>query len=159
MRVLCCTARSGLHRGSRRGSNPLWESGDQMSQTPEADGFTVPEDSSERCLWMQSMTGLMLMTRVRQSVITDLPADLGDVARAAACKAVDDTLYSLMMLVDGIFAPVRDTAGKIGFEVDLVGRLVEPETGRVLHTESLHDGEGACAWLVGWLEGDYEDLL
>ncbi len=108
---------------------------------------------------MQSMTGLMLMTRVRQSVITDLPADLGDVARAAACKAVDDTLYSLMMLVDGIFAPVRDTAGKIGFEVDLVGRLVEPETGRVLHTESLHDGEGACTWLVGWLEGDYGDLL
>ena len=129
-----------------------------MSQTPEADGFTVPEDPQERSLWMQEMTGLMLMSRVRESVINDLPDDLSDVARAAACKAVDDTLYSLMMLVDGIFAPVRDVTGKIDFDVDLVGKLVEPGTGRVLHTESLHDGEGACAWLAGWLEGDYGDL-
>lgn len=129
-----------------------------MTQSPETEGFTVPEDPQERSLWMQEMTGLMQMTRVRQSVINDLPDDLSAVARAAACKAVDDTLYSLMMLVDGIFAPVRDAADKIGFDVDIVGKLVEPGTGRVLHTESLHDGEGACTWLVGWLEDDYGDL-
>ena len=63
-----------------------------MTQSPETEGFTVPEDPQERSLWMQEMTGLMLMTRVRQSVINDLPDDLSAVARAAACKAVDDTL-------------------------------------------------------------------
>ncbi|MDO5084557.1 hypothetical protein EII34_02495 [Arachnia propionica] len=108
---------------------------------------------------MQHRTGLLLMTEVRQRVIDDLPDDLGDETRAAACKAVDDTLHSLMMLVEGVVGSPGDESGGIDFEVDLVGQLVDSETGQVLHTESLRDGDGACMGLAGWLEGDYGDLL
>ena len=130
-----------------------------MSQPLARTGFTVPEEPRERSLWVQHRTGLLLMTEVRQRVIDDLPADLSDETRAVACKAVDDTLYCLMMLVEGVVAPARDASGGIDFEVDLVGRLVDSGTGEVLHTESLRDGDGACMGLTGWLEGDYGDLL
>lgn len=130
-----------------------------MGQIPETDGFTVPEQPRERSLWMQHMTGALLMTEVRQRVLDELPADLSEETRAVACKAVDDTLYCLMMLVEGVVAPACDASGGIDFEVDLVGRLVDSGTGKVLHTESLRDGDGACMGLTGWLEGDYGDLL
>ncbi|MDO5065870.1 MAG: hypothetical protein Q4D96_01135 [Propionibacteriaceae bacterium] len=104
------------------------------------------------------MTGFLLMTEVRQRVIDDLPDDLDDETRAATCKTVDHTFHSLMMLVEGIVDSPRDETGGIDFEVDLVGKLVDSETGEVLHTESLRDGDGACMGLAGWLEGDYGDL-
>lgn len=133
--------------------------GCRMSHIPKPDGFTIPQDPDDRSLWMQQMIGYLLMTDVRQRVISELPSDLSEEARAAPSKAVDSTLYCLTMLVDGIFAPLTDETDGINFDVDLVGKLVDNQTGRVLHTESLHDGDGACGWMVGWFEGDYAGVL
>lgn len=115
----------------------------------------IPADPGFRSVWLQNMVGRELMTHVRQRTRDELPPDLSAEAREAALRAVDEALYSLTMLVDGIFAPTRDETGRIQFQVDLVGRLQDVETGEVLHAESLHDGDGACGWMAGWLEGDF----
>lgn len=114
----------------------------------------LPSDTRARELWLQHAIGVELMRRMRQYALDRIPAAASEDARQVAVRAVDDTLYGLMQLVDGFAPPLQNDAHKLF--VDVVGRLVDVATGKVVAAQSLHDGDGACMGVHLWLDRAFE---
>jgi hypothetical protein len=62
----------------------------------------VPEGSRERELWIQHAAGFILWEDVRGYARERLPATLDSGCRAVAETAIDDAIYGLMIVIDGV---------------------------------------------------------
>ena len=91
-------------------------------------GFVLglpPSSQRRRELWLQHAAGFILFEDVRNYAIERLDRALDATARAAALKAIDDAVYGLMMVIDGV-------SGGLGNAEHLCD---------VRHTADLDDGE------------------
>jgi len=115
----------------------------------------APQEPRARELWLQHAVGHMLLTQVGGYAEQQMAKGLSTGEREAAVKAIHDTLYGLMMLIDGVSAPIRGN----GHEVRLrfLAELIRPEMGdEVLSSFDLfEDGDGMCMGFHGWLAGDF----
>ena len=61
-----------------------------------------PTSQRERALWLQNVAGFILFEDVRGYAIEGIDPGLDESGRSAALKAIDDALYGLMMVIDGV---------------------------------------------------------
>jgi hypothetical protein len=74
----------------------------------------------------------------------------------AAKKGIDDAVYGLMMVIDGVSGGIANANHKVF--IDFVVRLatVEQSTRDDLLSEvDLRQGDGMCMGYHGWLDGDF----
>ena len=69
----------------------------------------LPTSERRRELWLQHAAGFICFRDMRGYAIEKIDPGLDDKARAAALKAIDDTVYGLMMVVDGVSGGLRNT--------------------------------------------------
>ena len=116
---------------------------------------TPPEDSRARELWLQHAAGRILFEDVRDYARKKIDASLEANARAAAERAIDDALYGVMMILDG----VSGTLSNETHEVDLaVTARLSRRTGaapEVLTEVALRDGDGMCMAFHDWREKNF----
>ena len=74
-------------------------------------------------------------------------------ARAAAEKGINDALYGLMMVIDGVSGTLANQVQHI--ELNVQARLVDSQRSNVVAAIDLKDGDGMCMGYHGWLEGDF----
>ncbi|HJT35307.1 MAG TPA: hypothetical protein VJ783_24995, partial [Pirellulales bacterium] len=89
-------------------------------------------------------------------VMQQIDPALPDEARAAAQKGIDDAVYGLMMVVDGVSGGIRNASRML--YVDFVVRFAESGDSagaRLLSEVDLRQGDGMCMGYHGWLEGDF----
>jgi hypothetical protein len=81
------------------------------------------------------------------SIDPEAPAD----ARRQAERAVDRTMYALMMLIDGVSGGIANAerAVRVRFFVEV------REGARVTHSLDLGEGDGMCMGFHGWRDGDF----
>ena len=109
-----------------------------------------PADPGEAEVWLQHAAGFILWEDVRAYAAQRLDTSLDAKAKAAALKAVDDALYGLMMIVDGVSGRLR--GGDHEVTLRLVARLKHGAASKQL---DLRDGDGMCMGYHGWREGDF----
>jgi hypothetical protein len=114
--------------------------------------------SNERALelWLQHAAGLILVEDVRSYAFSQVDPSLSEEARAAARKAIDDALYGLMMVIDGVSGSLRSREHSVELSVRV--KLSDCD-GVVLSDQDLREGDGMCMGYHGWLAGDYGDHL
>lgn len=113
----------------------------------------LPDNPRERSLWMQHGVGYLLMRDIREAMHKEIERDVEPKYRQVAQSVVDDTIYRMCMLVEGIGPPLKN--GSHTLSVDLVGRLIENATGEVLAEQSMRDGDGITVGFHGWIEGEF----
>ena len=116
---------------------------------------TIPSDPRGRELWLQHLAGFILFQDVRDYAREQIPKDATPAQQRAAEEAIDNTLYGLMMVADGVTGQVVNE--QHGVRVRLRVELVERESKRIVESLDLFDGDGACMGFHGWLEGDFGD--
>lgn len=89
---------------------------------------------------------------MRGYALDQLDPGLDDVARAAAEKAINDALYGMMMVADGVTGCLRGPDHRVDVRIHV--RLLMGE-GAVFEDLDLFDGDGVCKGYHGWLEGDF----
>ncbi len=105
---------------------------------------------------MQHCAGFILFRDVRDYAIRAMDAGLSEDARAAAVKAIDDALYGMMMVADGVTGSLRNNAHSVRVHVSV--QLLEGR--KVVQSLDLADGDGACMGFHGWKDGDFgEDAV
>ena len=82
-----------------------------------------------------------------------LPESLSASERAAAIAAIDDALYGLMMVADGVTGGLRNDRYDVAVTVHARLR----RDGEVLSEMDLAGGDGMCMGFHGWLAGDFGD--
>jgi hypothetical protein len=114
-----------------------------------------PKSGRDLELWLQHGVGFILFEDVRRYALKQIDPSLDDAVQAAARKAIDDALYGLMMVLDGVTGALQSTEHRLDLQV--LARLTtrSPDgTDRVAKLD-LAEGDGLCMGYHGWLEGDF----
>lgn len=112
-----------------------------------------PTESRALHLWVQHGAGRILFEDVRGYARERLDEGLSAEARAAALKAIDDTMYGLMMVIDGVTGTIPGDGRALSLRA--VVRLEQDDRDPRLYELDLFEGDGMCMGYHGWLEDDY----
>lgn len=112
-----------------------------------------PSEQRALELWLQHAAGRILFEDVRAYAIERIDRALSAEARAATLKGIDDALYGLMMVLDGVAGALTNEKQRV--ELTTHVRLVNREPQTVVAEFALNAGDGMCMGYHGWLEGDY----
>ena len=115
-----------------------------------------PPESRARELWLQHAAGFIVFEDVRRYAMERIDPALPDETRAAVKKGIDDAVYGLMMVIDGVTGGISNASCTVSIE--FIARLVargDSEDGGVLSEIDLRNGDGMCMGYHGWCEGDF----
>jgi hypothetical protein len=115
-----------------------------------------PKDPRARELWLQHAAGFILFQDSRAYAIDQIDPRLDAKARAAVVKGIDDALYGLMMIVDGVSGQLSNDSDEVSITM-LVRRARKALSGApaVLEELDLQKGDGMCLGIHGWRDGDF----
>ena len=107
-------------------------------------------------LWLQHAAGFIIFEDARRYALDQLDAGLSTEARVAAEKSVDDAIYGVMMILDGVTGSLSNARESV--ELQVVVKLVDRDPNASVPVKAqvdLADGDGMCLGYHGWLEGDF----
>jgi hypothetical protein len=113
----------------------------------------LPISERRRDLWIQHAIGFILFEDVRAWAIKNLDPNLDATARAAALKAINDAVYGLMMVIDGVAGGLRNSEYLVHLQTKACLRRID--SGEITYSLDLAGGDGFCMGYHGWLEGDF----
>ena len=116
----------------------------------------LPESERARELWLQHAVGFILFEDIRRYAVDRIDPHLSPEVRAVVQKGIDDAVYGLMMVIDGVSGALSNDSDRV--ELSVVARHVRnKETGEatVINELNLADGDGMCMGYHGWLKGNF----
>jgi len=113
---------------------------------------TPPDVPRHRELWLQHAIGFMLFEDMRKFAIERIDPDLSTEARAAAEKAIYDTIYGLMMVIDGVSGWLSSPTHRV--RMQFVAQLLN-QSDDIEFQLDLEKSDGFCMGFHGWNEGDF----
>jgi hypothetical protein len=104
---------------------------------------------------MGHLFGKTLMSNVKEHAKEKINSNCSVEERLAAEKAISDTLYGFMMLLDGVIDSSIDK--EHGVEFALIARVFDQNTREYLEEiELAPDGDGLCMGIHMWEDGEFE---
>ena len=116
-----------------------------------------PQQARALELWLQHAAGRILFEDVRAYATEKIDPTLPEETRLAVQKGIDDAMYGLMMVIDGVSGVLK--SGPQSVELSVTARLVNREPPAIAAELDLRDGDGMCMGYHGWLDGDYGDNI
>ena len=104
-------------------------------------------------LWLQHAAGFRLFEQMRNYARHEIDPMLDITARNAAEKAIDDTLYGLMQLIEGIPAAFQNDTHRL--DLELFVRLSRRSDGAEVARMNLAESDGLCMGYHMWRQGDF----
>jgi hypothetical protein len=112
-----------------------------------------PSDPRMRELWLQHTAGFILFQDMRGYALQQIEASLSPEARKAAEKGINDAVYGLMMILDGVTGSLQNDSMFV--QLRTTAQLVDIQSEQVVEAIDLFDGDGMCMGYHGWVAGDY----
>ena len=116
-----------------------------------------PPPHQERALelWLQHAAGRILFEDVRAYALERIDPALSAETRAAIQKGIDDAMYGLMMVINGVSGSLSNDFQSV--QLSVIARLVNHRPPGIAAELDLSDGDGMCMGYHSWLEGDFGD--
>ncbi len=111
----------------------------------------VPTDPRQLELWLQHAAGFILFEDVRRYALARLDPTLDDATRSLVKRAVNDAVYGLMMILDGVSGSLRNDEDAVDLTMNV--RLRRRDT--VIAEMDLQEGDGMCMGYHRWVAGDF----
>lgn len=114
-----------------------------------------PTDEHARWIKMGHFFGKTLMDNVKGYAKKNINSNCSVEERLAAEKAISDTLYGFMMLLDGVIDSSIDKDHRVEFA--LIARVFDQNTREYLEEiELAPDGDGLCMGIHMWEDGEFK---
>jgi hypothetical protein len=86
---------------------------------------------------------------------------LEDSVRAETIKGINNAIYGLMMILDGVSGKLKSPDLTVSLETKVVlSKKDDYGEDLIIHEVNLREGEGMCMGYHKWLEGDFgKDLV
>ncbi len=114
-----------------------------------------PENGRGRQLWLQHAAGFIIFQDARNYAISQIPEQVDTATRLKIVEGIDDVVYGLMMIFDGVSGSLRNAE----YEVALRGIVQLVRNGdhqdRVIESLDLFDGDGMCIGYHAWHRGAF----
>jgi hypothetical protein len=128
-----------------------------MNRYPVVSYEFWPEDPRDRELEAENTFGMHLFMHVRDAALERIPAGLSAECRLAAARAIDDTIYQMLALLDGV--PGRAVGPEAVAEYVLSVHLKRRGSNSVETFGLAPGGDGLCMGFAGWREGKFGDRI
>ena len=115
-----------------------------------------PSKPRELELWLQHAAGFILFEDMRQYAIQQIDPGLSADAQAAARKGIDDAVYGLMMILDGVTGALSNPQYRVNLRTNV--ELTDCNSQRTISDVDLADGDGMCMGYHGWRDGDFGEV-
>jgi len=116
-----------------------------------------PESKRARELWLQHAVGFIVFEDIRRYALDKIDPHLAPEVHQAVQKGIDDAVYGLMMVIDGVTGALSNDSERV--ELSVVARHVMKDkqgvSGAVINELDLASGDGMCMGYHGWLKGDF----
>jgi hypothetical protein len=112
----------------------------------------APSPDRHRELWLQQAAGFILFEDMRGYAIEQLDPGLDETARKAALKAIDDTVYGLVMVLDGVSGSLSNAEHSVRLQAKV---CLESKSDGLIASVDLFHGDGMCMGFHFWREGDF----
>jgi hypothetical protein len=117
-----------------------------------------PRDERSLELWLQHAAGRILFEDVRGYALQQVDPNLSAEARASVEKAINDAVYGMMMVIDGVSGALTNDEQAV--ELSVIVRLLNRKSREATAQLDLREGDGMCMGYHGWVEDDYgKDLV
>lgn len=115
-----------------------------------------PKEERARELWLQHAAGYIIFKDVRDYAINLIPKNVDESTRELMIKSIDDTVYGLMMIMDG----VTGYLGNAEYKINIQHIIQLKKNGVTIQELDTFHGDGMCMGYHGWKEGDFgvEDI-
>ena len=113
-----------------------------------------PTDERERELWLQHAAGFIIFQEMREYAIDRIPAETDDKTREMIINGIDDSIYGLMMIMDGVTGNLTNDEYAVTIE-NIIKLHRKSETIQEINTLN---GDGMCIAFHGWKENDFGDI-
>lgn len=110
----------------------------------------------DRELWLQHAAGFIIFQDMRNYAISKIEPGISSEQKAQIINSIDDTIYGLMMIMDGVSGVLSNEEYQVRIESKV---LLERGTELIQEINTL-DGDGMCIGFHGWKEDDFgEDAI
>lgn len=114
-----------------------------------------PTDEHARWIKMGHFFGKTMMEEIKGRAEERIDPNISAEARMAAEKAIKDTMYGFMMLLDGVTG--CDIDEEHGVEFALMARVFNSNTREYLEEiELAPEGDGLCMGFHMWEDGEFD---
>ena len=122
--------------------------------TYEYDLLNPPEDNRARELWMQHAAGFIIFQDVREYAIDQIDKNTDDKTKAKIIEGIDNAVYGLMMIWDGVSGSLNNENYSIRFETKIKLESENSDKKTLTNEIDVIDGDGMCMGFHGWKEND-----
>jgi hypothetical protein len=115
-----------------------------------------PIDERSRELWLQHVAGFIIFQDMRKYAMDRIPRNADDKEKELIIKGIDDAIYGLMMIMDGVTGSLSNEDYVVTFK-----NIIRLENnGKIIQEINTLDGDGMCMGFHSWKEENFgEDNL
>ena len=122
----------------------------------EMDVGPIPEDPHARLIHLSNAFGRVLFDLARNPA-RERTRSMPEEVQSQAQTLVDDVLYAVVQLVDGVTSPIGND--QLDLQFVLSARLRDKRTRQTIElVEPGPNGEGLCIGFADWVQGDFGSL-
>ncbi len=114
-----------------------------------------PSKSRARELWLQHAAGFILFEDARNYAISKIPKGTGQKTKEKIIEGIDDSIYGLMMIFDGVSGSLRSPDYQVTLDTSANLIKVTDTEEEIIDSVKLQSGDGMCIGYHGWLEEDF----
>jgi hypothetical protein len=110
-----------------------------------------PVDDRSRELWLQHAAGFIIFEDMRNYAIKEIPATADKETREMIIKGIDDAVYGLMMIMDGVVGVLKNDE----YTVSIESNILLEKNDEIIEKVNTLNGDGMCMGFHGWKDGDF----
>lgn len=110
-----------------------------------------PHDERKRELWLQHTAGFIIFQNMRNYAIDRIPIGIDLEVKEQIIKGIDDTIYGLMMMMDGVTGTLENDE----YLVCLESKILLKKNEEIIQEINTLDSDGMCMGFHGWKEGNF----
>lgn len=115
-----------------------------------------PDKPEQRKQWLAHAFGKILFQHAHRYALENIAANATLEAQTTARKAAEDTLYGLMMILDGVADKLENEQYRLTLATRI--QLVRQDSDEVADSLDLTDTDGLCMVFHDWKEGHFDTL-
>lgn len=113
-----------------------------------------PNEERTRELWLQHAAGFILFQDMRKFAIDRIPSNMVDTTKELIVKGIDDSIYGLMMIMDGVSGRLQNDQ----YAVSIESIIKLKRNGETIQEINTFDGDGMCMGFHRWKENDFGNI-
>lgn len=115
-----------------------------------------PLDDRSRELWLQHAAGFIIFRDMKEYAINNIPQDTDENTKEKIIRGIEDTIYGLMMIMDGVVGNLKNDE----YTVSIENNILLEKNGKVIQKINTFYGDGMCMGFHDWRTGDFgEDSI